>query len=290
MKGTAILVLGILLISVSTYAQAPSTGQWSIVASSETNSNTVDGGPLQFVTDWTTTTSKGTTTIATVLGYTYTNAGCSASGQPAALTATVGSGSKTTIVLTVDNGQKYTFTTTSTGSTEFSGTFTSSGGGCTQADSGTFVATHYAALNGSFSGTIESYLQTNTVNVTMTLATDANFNVTGSLKASNKACMANLTINGSAAQHYGPSFASGDTMVVFASDNSGNVAAFVLSATDQNGNLLSPAWPSQVYVTYDVLAGACSGDNGTDAPFQHVQSAPVPHAPIRLPVLPRRFR
>lgn len=297
MKATCILVLGILVFSVSTYGQSPSTGQWSIVASNETNLNTVGGGPLQFITDWTATNGeKKKTTVAPVLAYTYTNSGCSASGQPADFTVRV---SKThdhqdvkeiTLVVTVDDGQTYTFTSTKTGSLQFSGTFTSSGGGCTQADSGDFTATLYSPLNATFSGTIESYAGTNPVDMTMTLNTDSNFNVTGNLQAPDNPCMADLTINGAAAQQYGPSFATGDVMLLFASDNNGNVVGFVVSATDQNGNMLNPPWPQQVYITYDVLAGACSGDNGTDAPFHRVQSQPVKHVRIRLPFQTPRMR
>jgi hypothetical protein len=285
----AILALALLMTSVITYAQAPNSGQWEILATSESNSNTVDGNPLQFITDWTTTSTKSgkttSTTISAVLANTYTNSGCSASGQPVNFVVTYSSTSK--IVVTVDNSQTYTFTATSNGSeaSSFSGTFTSSGGGCSQADAGNFTATYYAPLNNTYSGTIESYVNTNTVSVTMTLATNStNFTVSGSIQASDKSCMADLTINGTAAQQYGTSFVTGDTMIIFASDSNGNVGAFVLTATDQNGNLLSPAWPNQMYVTYDMLAGSCSGDQGTDAPFHIVNYTVASHTPVRIPL------
>jgi hypothetical protein len=284
------LFLAILFTTIASFAQTPSTGQWDIVATSETNSNTVDGGPLQFSTDWT-TTNGNSPTIAPVLSYTFNNSACSASGQPVNFTVSYNKSSKkTTIVATLDNNQTVTFTSTSGSASEFSGTFTSSGGGCTQADSGKFTATLYSALSGSFSGTIESYLNSNTINVTLSLSTSSSFNITGSIQSSDKACMADLTINGTAAQAYGPSFASGDTLSFVASDNSGDVVGFVASATDQNGNMLSPAWPSQVYVTYAVLAGPCAGDGGTDAPFQHVQTLTIPpHLPMRpmMHLMPR---
>jgi hypothetical protein len=265
-------------------SNTPSTGQWTIIASNETSPNTIDGGPLQFITDWKTNGGSKPPTITPLLANTFTNSNCSESGQPAALTVDVDPNGKPSIVVTLDNGQQVVFSGTNGGtSSQFSGSFTSTGGGCTQADSGNFTATLYQSLQGSFSGTIESYAQTNSVNVTMNLSVDSNFNVTGSVQASNKPCMANLTINGTAAQAYGSSFASGDTETIFASDNSGNVVGFVLSATDATGNFLSPAWPSQVYVTYDVVAGACSGDAGTDAPFHQVQHG-VKHAPIRRPI------
>ena len=281
------LLIAVLMVSGSAFGDknpTPSTGQWTIVASNETSPNTIDGGPLQLITDWKTNGSSQPPTITPLLANSFTNSNCSASGQPAALTADVDPNGKPRIVVTLDNGQQVVFSGTNGGtSSQFSGSFTSTGGGCTQADSGNFTATLYQPLQGSIAGTIESYAQTNTVNVTMNLGVDSNFNVTGSVEALNKPCMANLTINGTAAQAYGPSFASGDTETIFASDNSGNVVGFLLSATDANGNFLSPAWPSQVYVTYDVVAGACSGDSGTDAPFHHVQNG-VKHPPIRRPI------
>jgi len=275
----AVLALAV-CATISTRAQSVTPQQWGIVATSESNMNTVDGGPLQFITDWTATTTKTTTTAVPVLANTFTNSACSASGQPSAMAVTYNS-TKPTITVTVDNKQTITFTSTSTTASQLKGTFTSSGGGCTQADSGNFTATLYSSLSGSFSGTIESYAETNTVNVTMSLSTASNFNVTGTVQATDKACLADLTINGAAAQAYGPSVATGDVINMFASDTNGNVVEFLLSGTDQNGNVLSPPWPSQIYVTYEVLAGACSGDAGTDAPFIHAQPF-VSHPAIRV--------
>jgi hypothetical protein len=211
-------------------------------------------------------------------------------GQPSKLSVTYNSTTGVvTIVATMDYSQTVTFTSkTTTSNSQFSGTFTSTGGGCTNGDSGNFTATYYAALKGSMSGTIESYMQTNTINVTVSLSTDSNFNVTGTLTSTNKTCMASLTINGTAAQAYGPSIATGDTEIVYASDNSGDVVGLIFSATDQNGVMLSPAWPSQAYVTYQVLAGPCSGDGGTDAPFHQVQIL-MPHSPLH-PRMPIQFR
>jgi hypothetical protein len=282
------LIIAILVVSSSASADkgntTPATGQWTIVASNETSPNTIDGGPLQIITDWTSNGAAKSLAITPVLANTFTNSTCSASGQPAALMADVDPNGKPSVVVTLDNGQQVVFSGTNSGtSSQFSGTFTSTGGGCTQADSGNFTATLYQPLLGSITGTVQSYAGTNSTNVTMNLSIDSNFNVTGTVKAANKPCMANLTINGPAAQAYGPSFASGDTETILASDNSGNVVGFVISATDANGNFLFPPWPSQMYVTYDVVAGTCSGDAGTDAPFHQVQNG-VKHAPIRRPI------
>lgn len=283
---TALILAGIMLTSGAAFAQAPATGEWDIVATSENAQNTVDNSPLQFTTDWTTTTNKSTT-IAPVVANTFTNSYCSASGQPANLAVSYNSTTGVvTMVLTLDYSQTVTFTSAKTSSSsQFSGTFTSTGGGCTNGDSGNFTAKQYAALGGTMSGTIESYMQTNTINVTVELSTSSTFNVTGSLQSSDKSCMANLTINGTAARAYGQSIASGDMLLIYASDTTGDVVAFIFSATDANGKMLSPVWPQQAYVTYQVLAGPCSGDGGTDAPFHLVENQ-VPHLPIhpRLPI------
>jgi hypothetical protein len=294
MNRTAIIAaLAFIVIAMSPQiakAQAPETGQWGIVATTESSQNTGDGGALQFITDWKTSTSGSTTTIAPIVANTFTNSNCVASGQPSNLTVSYNSSKGiVTVVATMDYGQTFTFTSTKTSkNSTFSGTFTSTGGGCANSDSGNFTATYYAALSGSMSGTIESYMQTNTINVTVSLSTDSNFNVTGTLTSTNKTCMASLTINGTAAQAYGPSIATGDTDIIYASDSSGDVVGLIFSATDQNGVMLSPAWPSQAYVTYQVLAGPCSGDGGTDAPFHQVQNL-APHAPLH-PRLPIGFR
>jgi len=289
---TALIAFALIALNpqIAKAQKAPETGQWGILASGETAENTGDGTPLQIITDWTSTTSGSTTTIAPVLANSFTNSNCTASGQPDNLSVTYNSTTGVvTIVATMDYSQIITYTSKkTTSSSTFSGTFVSTGGGCTNGDSGNFTATYYAPLSGTLSGTIESYMQTNTINVTVTLSQGSNFNVTGTLTSTNKSCMASLTINGTAAQAYGPSIATGDTDILYASDTSGDVVGLIFSATDQNGNMLSPAWPQQAYVTYQVLAGPCSGDGGTDAPFHKVQDL-VPHAPIH-PRLPIGFR
>ena len=287
----SLLLSAFLFVSLSAFAQtSPSTGQWLILATSETNSNTLDGTPLQFITDWTTTThgNGNSATISPVLANTFTNSACSASGQPANFSASYNPGhNATTITVTVDNAQTLTFTQSAgNGSTNFTGTFKSSGGGCTQADSGSFSATLYQPVDSPIVGTIESYAGTNPVTATITSSVDSNFNVTGTVSAPTKPCFASLTINGTAAQAYGASIATGDVEVLFASDDSGDVAAFVLSATDANGKTLTPPWPASAFVTYVALAGPCSGDSGTDAPFHAISH----HYPRHMPLRPRRFQ
>ncbi|HEY0701669.1 MAG TPA: hypothetical protein VGD60_02780 [Candidatus Acidoferrales bacterium] len=254
-----------------------------ILASLETSQNTVDSHPLQFTTDWTTTVVGLNTTYTPSLTNTYTNSNCSASGQPVAMTLTSGILGPT-IVMTLDNSQTVQFSPLITTASSVTGTVTSTGGGCTNGDTGSFSAVKYSALSGTYTGSIESYALTNPVNVTITLATAATWHVTGTVQASNKTCLANLDIATAAANAIDPSFASGDIVEIIAWDSNGNIAGFVLSATDQNGNALTPAWPAQFFTTYTVLAGSCAGDGGTDAPFKKVEFMP-PHFPIgRLPL------
>jgi hypothetical protein len=275
------LILILLALAISaTPTSAQSTGQWVILASLETSQNTVDSHPLQFVTDWTTTGSGLSATYALALSKTFTNSNCSVSGQPISMTMTGGLLGPT-IGITLDNSQTVQFTAAITTSSSITGTITSTGGGCTNGDTGSFSAVKFGALSGSYTGSIESYALTNPVTVTITLSTDANWNVTGTVVTSNKTCFANLTIATTAANAIDPSFASGDIVEIIASDASGDIAGFVLSATDVNGNYLNPAWPSQFFTTYMVLAGPCAGNGGTDAPFQKIEPPP-PH--FRMPM------
>jgi hypothetical protein len=274
-----LILLALAASAAPTFAQ--NTGQWVILAAGESSQNTVDSHPLQFITDWTTTVVGLNTTYSPALTKTWSNSNCSVTGQPAAMTMTAGLLGPI-ITITLDSSQIVTFASVLTTTTTITGTFTTSGGGCTNADSGTFSATRFGALSGTYTGSIESYALNNPVNVTITLSTDANWNVTGTIVASNKTCFASLTIATTAANAIDPSFASGDVVEVVASDSSGDIAGFVLSATDVNGNYLSPAWPSQFFTTYMVLAGPCAGSGGTDAPFQRVEAPPPPH--FRTPV------
>jgi hypothetical protein len=275
-----LLLLCATLLASAVPASAQSTGQWIILATLESSQNTVDSHPLQFATDWTTTVVGLNTTYTPALTKTFTNSNCSASGQPVAMTMT-SSLLGPTIVITLDSSQTVQFSSLVTTASTITGTFTTSGGGCTNGDSGTFSATMFGALSGAYSGSIESYALTNPVNVTISLATDSNWNVTGTVVATNKTCFASMTIATAAANAIDPSFASGDIVEIVASDASGDIAGFVLSATDQNGNYLSPAWPSQFFATYMVFAGPCAGNGGTDAPFRKIEPPP-PH--FRVPL------
>jgi hypothetical protein len=117
----------------------------------------------------------------------------------------------------------------------------------------------------------------------MNLATDDNFNVTGTVApvAGANVCFSTMTVASLTAKAYGPSMASGDVLEAFASDNAGNVVAFLLSNTDQAGRVLANGG---LYVTYFGIAGACEGISGTDVPFRKTLRGMRP----RRPVKPRR--
>lgn len=156
-------------------------------------------------------------------------------------------------------------------------------------DFGTFTATLFPAINGTYQGSFEtngSFTTSNSngSNVSITFSTDSNFNVTGNVVAAQGSglCFSNLTIATPLADTYAPSIASGDFLEAIATDDSGNVVVFNASGTngnglpegtDQNGN-------PELYVTYSGVAGACSGISGVGVPFSKV----VAHAPRHRPV------
>jgi len=314
----ATLTAGILVAGLTTFAQGGQVQvtpqQWTITATSESAPNAIPVpdscsgqnpdnindpnpncyNPLWVLTDWQLTTNDGIgVSVSPVLANTFTNSNCSALG--------VGTISVTgfdffgfyqaTITMTVldDNG----FTNTlvfkgnpSSNGSQFSGSFSSSGP-CMNHDSGTFTATLFPAVNGTYAGSFESPTGGPGSTVSMVFNTDANFNVTGSVKPAQGAnlCFSNLTIGTALANTYQPSVATGDAIVATASDNTGNVVGFIASNTDANGRSLPNGG---LFITYQGLAGACSGISGTDIPFRKVEAAHPPmHRPLRRFVFAR---
>jgi hypothetical protein len=134
-----------------------------------------------------------------MLANTITNSGCSVAGNVTSITTTgyLPSGTYTAVVtVELDNGATITYTgTSSSNSSQFSGTFTSTGT-CMGSDSGSFTATLFPTVNGMHSGSFESTAGGSNANVQMGLATDWNFNVTGSITPTGGApvCFSNLTV------------------------------------------------------------------------------------------------
>ena len=261
----------------------------------DTNPNCYN--PLIITTDWRAAAAAiGGTTYA-VVPNSLTNSNCSASGIVTNITVSgyLPSGTySATVTMTLDNGATIVFTGgSSTNNGEFSGTFTSTGS-CMGGDSGTFTATLFPAVNDSYMGSFEPASGGTSSTVQMQLATDANFNVTGTVTPFGGApvCFSTMTIGSLTANAYGPSLATGDVLEAFASDSAGNVVAFVLSNTDQNGQVLANGG---LYVAYHGVAGACAGISGTDLPFEKIFSVPHLKAPVRprgprhAPVKPREF-
>jgi hypothetical protein len=137
------------------------------------------------------------------------------------------------------------------------------------ADKGNFTATLFPTVTGSYAGSFESTGSAAPSNVTMSMSTDWNFNITGTITPGTGAsvCFSNMTINTPPAATYGPSFASGDVLEAVASDTKGNVVAFIASNTNANQ---IPLTGGNLFVTYVGLAGACQGVSGVDVPFKKI--------------------
>lgn len=250
--------------------------------------------PLVVTTDWKAADVSIGGTTTTVVANSLTNSICSAQGNVTNIVVTgyLPSGAYTAVAtVTLDNGATIIFSgTASSNNAQFSGTFVSTGA-CMGNDSGTFTATLFPTVTGAYAGSFESGTGGANANVQMGLATDGNFNVTGTVTPTGGApvCFSTLTIGTSTANSYGASMASGDILQAFGSDSSGNVVAFLISNTDQNGQVL----PNDgLYVTYYGVAGACSGVSGTDVPFEKLlgRSPLRPRAPRHAPLRPLQFR
>jgi hypothetical protein len=235
--------------------------------------------PLVLTTNWTENQVLGVVTGVTPdVVHTLTNSSCEAQDTVANITA---SGTdilgiyQFTITVTLDNGATMTFSGhLSTSTSQFTGTFTSTGT-CMNSDAGNFTANLIPQVNATYAGEFET--SSGGQGVSITIATDSNFNVTGAVTPANNAatCFSNITIATPLANSYSPSYASGDVLVAVGSDDLGNVVGFIGSNTNGNGGIL----PSNgLYFTYVGLAGSCAGIIEVDAPFQVVASRP-PHYP-----------
>ena len=309
-----ILIAAFFLTTLAASAQIEKTSQqWTIVTTKESapnafplsdangnpypcNGQNMDNpddangncyNPLVITTDWTLTTEFGTAiNLATVLPNTFTNSSCSASGGVVSANVTgydIFGFYQATLTVALDNGATITFIgNPSFDMNQFSGTFRSTGA-CMKNDSGQFTATLFPAVNGTYVGSFENSNGGPAASVSVTFKTDSAFNVTGTVAAAKNAnlCFSTLTIGTPLSNTYEPSIATGDMLEAIASDSTGNVVAFVASNTNPVGKNLPNG---ELFMTYEGLAGACSGISGTDIPFKKVMSAPGPrhHNPIRI--------
>ncbi len=279
-------------------SSVPLSQQWTIVTTSESAPNAipltdVNGNPypcsgqspdnigdanpncynpLTILTDWRVPTIPGGGIIATMLANSFTNSVCSAN----AITGITVTGYQPTgaysaiITVTLDNGATVIFTGASSAPTRISSPVPiASTGACMNADKGNFTATLFPTVTGSYAGSFESTGSATPSNVTMSMSTDWNFNITGTITPGTGAsvCFSNMTINTPLAATYGPSFASGDVLEAVASDTKGNVVAFIASNTNANQ---IPLTGGNLFVTYVGLAGACQGVSGVDVPFKKI--------------------
>jgi hypothetical protein len=203
-----------------------------------------------------------------------------------------------TIVATMDDGSTFTFSAAS-GKCDFSqpitGTFTSASL-VTPGDSGTFVFTPYAAINGSYQGVFDSSGTplssggTGTATINISTNSDYTVNATAILPAGSL-CAAqtspiSLTTADPLAQADGlgagvPGVAIGDVLVLPMGDGQGTVTWMFASDFDgTNDQTLS--WPSQLYFSTYTLAGVCGNQFAWDRVFT------LEHHPRPLAVFPSR--
>lgn len=313
------LLAAILAASCATFAQGGFSipEQWTIVTTSESTANAVpisytaagvyspcttgqndNSGdsnpscfnPLTITTDITASGSFSNMTMTPVVANTFANSSCSASGGVQNITATgysVASSYSAKLVVTLIDGNGATNTITYTGTSsnnyaQFSGTFASTGP-CMKADKGNFTATLFQTISGTYKGSFEtngSFGEGGSGSVTIALATNSSFDVTGTVAALSNSglCFSNLTIATTLANTYTPSFASGDTLEFVATDSSGNAVLFTASGTSGTGQQegTNGQGNQMLYLTYTGLAGACSGKSGVDIPFSKATAASVP--------------
>lgn len=230
--------------------------------------------PLIVTTDWTVASLLGVVTSATpATNFTLTNSNCTAqtfvTNTSISVVDLLGVVYRATFEVTLDNGATITFQgQLSLSSSHFAGTFTSTGA-CMNGDSGNFEAVLFPQVNATYSGQFET--SSGGQGVSISLATDSSFSVTGTVTPAPDAstCFSNMTIATPLANVVSASFASGDVILAVASDNSGNVVAFIASNTDVNGDTLAN---DGLYITYVGVAGSCAGISETDAPFEKERS------------------
>jgi hypothetical protein len=317
-KTIPVLALAVLVgcCAIPARGQNSEPQQWTFVATSESAPNALplfdangnlyactgqspDNGsdsnpncynPLVVTTDWTITTTLGIVTSASShTPLTLTNSSCSTSSfvTNTSLSETGILGLYTaTFAVTLDSGATITFAgNVSLSSTQFTGTFSSTGA-CMKANSGNFTATLLSQVNAAYAGQFET--SSGGQGVTIALATDSNFNLTGTVTPASGAntCFSNMTIGTPLANSYADSFATGDTLFAVASDSAANVVSFTATNSDANGKTLAS---NGLYFTYYGVVGACAGVYEQDAPFEKVQERTPRHPPFRFGTRPWRY-
>jgi subtilase family serine protease len=265
------------------------TGMWDLRLSNTSNPPTGQVGETEFTFDVDIVSSTDSTENLSnygLLGDTFTNSACVASGtgDPVTMAANFVPSSTAAFQIGVDNGESYSMSgALSADGTTVTGTgvvYNSAGPNCGANDSGSgFTATLYKPATGTYVGPFTPDSSGTAFNATIVLNEDGNYNLTGTVTATGNSCFANLTINSGIA----PSIASGDVVEFIGSDSLGNQVGFVGNAGGSTGAAGDTNW-SMMFVTADVIGGACNGQTYTDAPFHKVSRKRVkrfPPQPIR---------
>lgn len=267
-------------------------GMWDLRLSNTSNPPPGQVGETEFTFDVVIESSGFSTETLSNNGfqdYAFANSVCSATGTGNNVTMTASSGASTTVTfqITVDNGEFYSMSgTLSADGTTVTGTnvqYHATAQDCGANDVGSsFTAILYKPATGTYVGTFTPDAAGTAFNATVVLVEDANFNLTGTVSGAGNSCFANLTVNGNT----DPSLASGNVLVFFGTDPTGDLAAFVGNAGGTADNAGDTTW-QQLFLTSIVYGGACSGQTYTDAVFHRVGGRPKRPAPPRQK-LPRR--
>jgi hypothetical protein len=225
-------------------------------------------------------------------GFVTTTASCDATGLITNLT----------LAVTMDDGSTFTFTANS-GKCDFSqpitGTLTSNSV-LSPGDSGTFVLTPYAAIDGTYEGVFDSggtsLNSGGTGTATFNISTNADYtvNATATLPAGSL-CAAqtspiSLSTSDPLAKTDGPApgisgTAIGDDLELVMGDGQGNVTVMFASGFDLSTDQ-SVSWPSQLYFSAYAQAGVCEGQFAWDKVFTLKRG----HSRSPIVALPYRHR
>ena len=114
-----------------------------------------------------------------------------------------------------------------------------------ESGAGSWTAQQMPKASGNYSGDLESNLTSGQTPLSVSIATDSSFHVTGTTLASS-ACFNSLTLSGSQI---------GGAVSVTGTDSLGDSVAFTFSSSD-------PAFNQMDVLNYYVSSGSCMGDSG----------------------------
>ena len=262
-------------------------GMWDLRLSNTTNPPAGQVGETEFTFDVDLQTISATAEALSNSGLqdnTFSNSACVASGtgNNVTMSASSSSGTSVTFQIFVDNGESYSMTgTLSADGVTVTGTnvqYNSTGTDCGANDVGSgFTATLYKPATGTYAGSFTPDSTGEAFNATLVLIEDGNFNLTGTLTGTGNSCFASLSINSNIL----PSVASGNVLEFVGSDAQGDLAGFIANTGGTADAAGDTTW-QDVYVTADVLAGPCAGQQYSDALFHKITRRPRPPFPRHI--------